>query len=178
MGDNIQVQSFLQKRNHEHNDKDDFRTPMYLINWLKDKFGEGLRDGACTIGVNNKGEPINVFSPDSIEPEEWIYVNPPFDMKNVLMFVKACAKLSNDNDVVMLLPNKLCSKAYVLNVNHHFDEIIMLGGRICFESPYAVTGGSSMNGCFIGIMYSDVRKMNEYPVVKSITLSKIKEDYA
>ena len=35
-----------------------------------------------------------------------------------------------------------------------------------------------MNGGFLGIMYGDVMKKNEYPVVKSITLAQIKKKEA
>ncbi len=167
--------AFLSRKTHKHNDKDDFRTPDYIIRWLKSQFGEGLRDGACTPNVNNKGVPIDLFDPYSrLSYAEWVYVNPPFDMKNVVMFVEACARISAGNDVVMLLPNKLCSKSYCLKVNHHFDEIIMLGGRIDFESPYAAKGGTSMNGCFVGIMYADIMKKTEYPIVKCVTLAELK----
>ena len=176
MGDN-QKRAYLNRR-HKHTDKDDFRTPMYIIKWLKSKFGDGLRDGACSPGINNKGEPINVFGFHLISKNEWVYINPPFDTPTILRFIESCVDISKGNNVVFLLPNKLCQKSFCLNVNQHFDEIIMLGGRIDFESPYAVKGGSSMNGCFIGIMYCDPIKKNTYPIVKSITLSKLKEDYA
>ena len=147
-----QAEAFIQ-RSHEHNDKDDFRTPMYLINWLKSKFGDLLRDGACSE-ENKKGEPINVFDFNLISKNEWIYVNPPFDTPSIIKFVEACS-LIKSNDRVFLLPNKLCQKSFCINVNKHFDEIHMLGGRIDFVSPYAVKGGTSMNGCFIGVMRSN-----------------------
>jgi len=147
-----QAEAFIQ-RSHEHNDKDDFRTPMYLINWLKSKFGDLLRDGACSE-ENKKGEPINVFDFNLISKNEWIYVNPPFDTPSIIKFVEACS-LIKSNDRVFLLPNKLCQKSFCINVNKHFDEIHMLGGRIDFVSPYAVKGGTSMNGCVIGVMRSN-----------------------
>jgi len=159
-------------RQHEHNDKDDFRTPMYIIKWLKSKFGEGLRDGACTPGVNNKGEPINIFGFHLIAKDEWIYINPPFDTPSVVMFAESARLRANKGiTVVMLLPNKLCQVGFVNGVNLHFDEVWTLGGRINFESPYAVAGGASMNGCFLGIMYQD-RK--EHTLLKHYTLSEIK----
>lgn len=171
-----QARAFIRRKDHEHNTKDDFRTPAYLINYLCSRFGKGLRDGACSE-ENKKGEPINVFGFHLIEPKEWIYVNPPFDTPSIVAFVDACSKLDG-NDRVFLLPNKLCQKRFVESVNAHFDEIIMLGGRINFESPYAVKGGTSMNGCFFGIMYADPMKKNEFPIVKSITLAKLKEDFS
>tara|TARA_R110000823_G_scaffold65603_1_gene153849 strand:+ start:375 stop:899 length:525 start_codon:yes stop_codon:yes gene_type:complete len=170
-----QAEAFIQ-RSHEHNDKDDFRTPMYIINWLKSKFGDLLRDGACSE-ENKKGEPINVFDFNLISKNEWIYVNPPFDTPSIIKFVEACS-LIESNDRVFLLPNKLCQKSFCLNVNKHFDEIHMLGGRIDFLSPYAVKGGASMNGCFIGVMKSNEDKKNERPVVYCHTLSDLKKRFS
>jgi len=169
-----QAEAFIQ-RSHEHNNKDDFRTPIYLINWLKSKFGDLLRDGACSE-ENKKGEPINVFDFNLISKNEWIYVNPPFDTPSIIKFVEACS-LIESNDRVFLLPNKLCQKSFCLNVNKHFDEIHMLGGRIDFVSPYAVKGGTSMNGCFIGVMRSDEGKKNKHPVVYCHTLSDLKKRF-
>ena len=159
-------------RRHEHTNKDDFRTPSYLIKWLKVKFGEGLRDAACTPGLNNKGEPINIFGFHLLAEGEWIYINPPFDTPTIVKFAQS-ARLRADegSTVVMLLPNKLCQVGFVNGVNNHFDEVITLGGRINFESPYAVAGGTCMNGCFLGIMR---QKRNDHTILKNINLSEIK----
>jgi len=178
MTDN-QKHHFLNRLSHEHNEKDDFRTPMYIIDWLKDKMGYMLLDAACSL-ENRKGPALNIFIDEDKIPlmspsveENWIYINPPFDMKSVIKFTeKASQWRSKGWPVAMLLPNKLCSKSYCEKVNIHFDEIYPLGGRINFESPYAVTGGTSMNGCFIGIM--KVRERNKFPILKSITLAEIK----
>lgn len=177
-----QIKHFINRGIHPHNEKDDFRTPMYIIDWLKDHFGDNLLDAACSE-ENKKGEYINIFKEPAsyaiFDLTTWIYINPPFDMQNCIDFTQAGA-LWNEKGwpVVMLLPNKLCSKSYCEKINIHFDEIICLGGRINFESPYAAKGGTSMNGCFLGIMYGDVMKKNEYPVVKSLTLAQIKKGEA
>lgn len=173
------IKHFIQRHLNEHNQKDDFRTPMYIINWLKSRYGYNLLDAACSE-ENKKGEYINIFKKPAqyeiFSPDTWIYINPPFDMKNVIKFTQAAAQWASKGwPVVMLLPNKLCSKSYCEKVNIHFDEIICLGGRINFDSPYSVKGGTSMNGCFLGIMCGDVTEKNEYPVVKSLTLSEIKK---
>lgn len=165
---------FLKRPQHEHNEKDDFRTPMYLINYLKRHFGEGLRDGACSP-ENMKGEPFNVFSDDSMLKGEWLYINPPYDTPSIIRFVRAAVLHSEKgHDVVFLIPNKLCQKEWCLHINQHFDEIMCLGGRVNFESPYAVKGGSSMNGCFFGIIYGDLSKKNEHPRMSFKTLKSIK----
>jgi len=169
-----QSEAFVNRR-HEHNDKDDFRTPMYLINWMKSIYGHQLRDGACSE-ENKKGKPINLFGNYVIQNDEWIYINPPFDTPSIIKFIEASKKFQY-NDLVYLLPNKLCQKQFCLNVNSYFDEIHFLGGRIDFESPYSVKGGTSMNGCFLGVIYSDVIKKNEYPIVYSHTLSEIKRSF-
>jgi hypothetical protein len=149
---------------------------MYLIKWLKKLFGEGLRDGACIPGLNDKGEPINVFGFHLLAEGEWIYINPPFDTPTIVKFAEA-ARLRADEGttVVMLLPNKLCQVGFVNGVNLHFDEVWTLGGRINFESPYSTKGGSSMNGCFFGILRPE---RIEPSILKHFTLSQIKRwDY-
>ncbi len=87
-------------------------------------------------------------------------------------FVEA-ARLRADEGttVVMLLPNKLCQVGFVNGVNLHFDEVWTLGGRINFESPYSAKGGSSMNGCFFGILRPE---RIEPTILKHFTLSQIK----
>jgi len=173
------AEAFIKRKNHSHNDKDDFRTPMYIINWIKSIFGNQLRDGACSE-VNKKGEPIDVFDLDSIkllEDDEFIFINPPFDTPNILKFVAACSEIKS-NDCVFLLPNKLCQKSFCVNVNNNFDEIHLLGGRINFESPYSSPGGTSMNGCFLGVIRSDKSKKNESPIVYSHTLSALKNEFS
>ena len=171
-----QREAFLNRSSHEHNDKDDFRTPGFVVNWLKSKFGPCLRDGACTI-ENMKGTPINVFGVHLLHPDEWVYVNPPFDTPSILSFIDACVPIASNNTVVFLLPNKLCQKSFCQNVNHHFDEIYLLGGRLNFESPFSVKGGTSMNGCFIGVIYCDLLKKNERPVIHSLTISELKKEW-
>tara|TARA_R110002012_G_scaffold95647_1_gene231061 strand:+ start:1526 stop:2056 length:531 start_codon:yes stop_codon:yes gene_type:complete len=170
-----QKDAYLFRKSHEHNDKDDFRTPMYLIKYLKNQFGPHLRDAACSE-ENKKGEYINIFDPSiELKAEEWVYINPPFDTPSILKFIEASKNVNNN--MVYLLPNKLCQKSFTTNVNYYFDEVIMLGGRINFISPYAVKGGTSMNGCFFGIIYADLSEKNEYPLIKSINLSDIKKRY-
>jgi hypothetical protein len=172
-----QAEAFLKRSKHPHNKKDDFRTPMFLIRFLKSLYGEGLRDGAC-IEENKKGKPVNVFNPGIIGSSEWIYINPPFDTPSILKFVKAGVELSKKNTVVFLLPNKLCQKGFCLNVVPHFDEIILLGGRINFEVPYSTKGGASMNGCFFGIINPPGLNMKNKKAVISIqTLSNLKSIY-
>ena len=171
------AEAFLNRSKHEHNDKDDFRTPMFLIRYLKSIYGDGLRDGASSE-ENKKGKPVNVFKPGLIEENEWIFINPPFDTPSILKFVEAGSKLAQNNPVVFLLPNKLCQKGFVLNVVPHFDEVILLGGRINFEGPYSTKGGTSMNGCFFGVINPPGTYMkNDKAVISIQTLSNLKSIY-
>tara|TARA_Y100000004_G_C8953744_1_gene429799 strand:- start:100 stop:750 length:651 start_codon:yes stop_codon:yes gene_type:complete len=161
---------------HEHNPKDDFRTPDYLIWYLKKQFGSNLLDAACTE-ENALGDFVNIFVEDDLIPFDytnngWIYINPPFDMKSIVAFVKQSYKwFLNGWRVVLLLPNKLCSKTFVTQLNHHFAGIVLLGGRIDFDSPYATKGGTSMNGCFLAILGDTPTK------ITNLALSQIKSDF-
>ena len=106
-----QKEAFLRRKDHPNNPKDDFRTPDYLMNYLKNLFGDRIRDGACSI-ENAKGEPIDVFNPEIAE-HEWVFINPPFDTPTIIDFVQASLEISTSNVVVFLLPNKLCQKSFV-----------------------------------------------------------------
>jgi hypothetical protein len=178
-GGNMNQRDAYLNRRHLHTQKDDFRTPEYLMKWLKNRFGDMVYDGACTPGVNEVGFPIDIFN-DSLygyggpdwENREWIYINPPFHTEAISAFVEAGSKILDVNRVY-LLPNKLCQKGFCEHINHHFDYLIMLGGRINFEGPYSAQGGSSMNGCFLGVMS---RKKTSSTRLISVTLEKIKQE--
>ena len=165
------------RQNHPNSDKDNFWTPMYIIYWLKDKFGDYMYDAACDEH-NKKGQYIDIFKePIPHDDMSWIYINPPFDMASVFEFVIHAARWADAGwPIVMLLPNKLCSRGYVTQVNNRLDHIIYLGGRINFEGPYACKGGASMNGCFVGIMDRSAFD-GSMTTTTSIALADIKRRY-
>ena len=164
------ISSFLNRGQHQHNDKDDFRTPPYLWWWINREFGSIDYDGACTPGLNNLAEPLRL-------EEKWpsasvVYSNPPFDSPSIeKWFDKGSEHSENGGTHIMLLPDKLC-QVFMSRMISHFSQIVFLGGRVNFISPYAVSGGASMSGSII-----TVQTQTELPKVRSVLLRDIKKEY-
>ena len=141
------VRAFLNRPEHEHNNKSDFRTPLYLFKFIEDCFGKVEYDGACIDGLNNLATALRL-------EDEWpkgslVYSNPPFDSASIeAWFEKGEEHAANGGVHIMCLPMKM-TQCFFHPMIERFNQIIFLGGRINFISPYAVKGGSSMNGTII-----------------------------
>ena len=156
------------ERTHE----EDFRTPEYLVNYLKYWFGENFYDACYNENYDNSLSEPYIPGITKPNPFEWVYFNPPFHSDKIHYFIALAEELKKQSVTsVFLLPNKLCQVGYVNGVNLHFEHIIFLGGRIDFISEHSVKGGTSRNGCFIGII-SPNKKHNQ--TFHSINLSQIK----
>jgi hypothetical protein len=165
-----QADAFLNRR-HPHNDKDDFRTPRYLFDYMEFVYGEIEYDGACTPGVNNLATPLRLE--DEWPASSTIYSNPPYDKDSIIKWFEKGEEVKASGGLhIMLLPNKLSQK-FMSPMIMHFSEIIFLGGRVNFISPYAVKGGSSMNGSIITTQYLHDRHTHA-----GVHLSLIKEKFA
>lgn len=173
MSTTLQVQAFLQSF-HTNTKQDDFRTPEYLLQFVRETFGEITRDGACS-GENCVAKPLDLFSDERMKQGEVLFVNPPWSTPEVIRFVDAAVYQSRCGaTVVFLLPNKLCEVAWVNNVNGFFENLIMLGGRVDFSGPYSVKKGATRFGTFLGVL----GKHNEnIPAMESITLRELKARY-
>jgi len=142
-------EAFLMRNKHEHNDKDDFRTPPYLFSYIEKRYGKIDFDAACTPDVNNLAVPLRL-------EDEWplgstIYSNPPFDSDSIAKWVKKGREHVDRGEGgihILLLPDKL-TQCFFAELFPMIQEIIFLGGRVNFVSPYAVKGGTSMNGSII-----------------------------
>lgn len=162
---------------HERTHEEDFRTPEYIVKWLKYNFGEDFYDACYNENYDNALS--TPYIPGKTEPNqgEWVYFNPPFHSNKIPYFIELAKELQLKNIMsVFLLPNKLCQVGFVNNVNRSFDEIIFLGGRINFDSIYSTPGGTSKNGCFIGIV-KPLSKIKHYATYRSINLSQIKKAF-
>ena len=138
---------------HERTHEEDFRTPKYLVEYMKHRFGEKFYDACYNQNFDNCLE--RPYIPNITIPnnDEWVYFNPPFHSDKIHYFIDLAVELKKIGITsVFLLPNKLCQVAFVERINPHFSKIIFLGGRINFISEYSVKGGSSRNGCFIGLI--------------------------
>ncbi|MEH8023899.1 DNA N-6-adenine-methyltransferase [Gallibacterium anatis] len=138
-------------------DKDCYRTPKYVFNWLNSRFKFDI-DGCATeennlsyhyIGKDGIAEDFLTFDPlDLIEvlefPHFTIFVNPPYS--NPLPFVKRAAELKAQGFlVVMLLPADKSTAWYkvieekateVIDITGYYDEKgRWKNGRISFLHP-------------------------------------------
>ena len=166
---------------------DDFRTPAYLLDFIRLRWGLDY-DAACTPNVNNV-VPKTLRLEEEWPKKKWpttIYSNPPFDTKSIIKWIhKGYDWVNKDGEDkkskrnerihVMLIPNKLTvvelQKECTIGVNPMWNDIIFLGGRINFEGPNVVKGGASRNGCVLLIQrsYGVLRNSMEF-----IPLSRIK----
>ncbi|WP_039150123.1 DNA N-6-adenine-methyltransferase [Gallibacterium anatis] len=128
-------------------DKDCYRTPKYVFNWLNSRFKFDI-DGCATeennlsyhyIGKDGIVEDFLTFDPlDLIAELEFsnftIFVNPPYS--NPLPFVKRAAELKVWGFlVVMLLPADKSTKWYQVIQQNATEVIDIVGGRISFLHP-------------------------------------------
>ncbi|MDK9560977.1 DNA N-6-adenine-methyltransferase [Gallibacterium anatis] len=128
-------------------DKDCYRTPKYVFNWLNSRFKFDI-DGCATeennlsyhyIGKDGIVEDFLTFEPlDLIARLEFshftIFVNPPYS--NPLPFVKRAAELKAWGFlVVMLLPADKSTKWYQVIQESATEVIDIVGGRISFLHP-------------------------------------------
>ncbi len=139
-------------------EKDCYRTPKYMVNWIKMNFltnVDGCADcqnaiHGCYIGLDQDNEKISdFFKFDMGELEDEIYwnegskskprifINPPYS--NPLPFIqRAIDLMKQDVFVVMLLPADKSTKWYE-EINKNATEVIdIIGGRVNFINP--VTG--------------------------------------
>lgn len=132
----------------QHTDQVDFRTPKYLFDFINTI--ENIEfDGACEIGLNDLAKPLRL---EEKWPNGAIYSNPPFDIDSICKWIEKGyehSRKSPKNTHIMLIPNKLTQVGFQNRAINKIDKIIFLGGRVNFESPYAVKGGSSRMGSVI-----------------------------
>tara|TARA_R100000808_G_C2126371_1_gene136547 strand:+ start:473 stop:1054 length:582 start_codon:yes stop_codon:yes gene_type:complete len=149
---------------------DDFRTPEYLLKFIRMRWGLHY-DAACIEGVNNV-VPKCLRLEDEWPKKRWpttIYSNPPFDTDSIIKWIQKghdwVNKVAeekkykrNERIHVMLIPNKLTvvglQDECTIGTQPIWNDTIFLGGRICFEGPNIVKGGSSRNGCVLLIQRS------------------------
>lgn len=171
----IQAEAFLNRQAHEHNDKSDFRTPPYLFSFIEDRFGVVEYDGACVGGLNNLAKPLRL-------EDEWpvgsiVYSNPPFDSESIEKWIRKGDQHALEGGVhIMCMPDKL-THCFMSELIPLFDEIIFLGGRVNFISPYAVKGGTSMNGTII-TRQGGIHPLQRWrPLVSTILIRDLKKAF-
>ncbi|MFS7464441.1 phage N-6-adenine-methyltransferase [Pasteurella multocida] len=166
--------------------KDHYRTPKYVFNWLDRRF-YFLIDGCASehnaLCSTYIGDGINAAAPDflTFEPLEQvietaeatlrIFVNPPYS--NPLPFVQRAAELRNAGYlVVMLLPADKSTKWYQVIQDNATEVIDIVGGRINFLHPVS---GEEIKGNNKGSMVAVFDPTMQGFVTRSVSLDFVKE---
>ncbi|WP_039145935.1 DNA N-6-adenine-methyltransferase [Gallibacterium anatis] len=164
-------------------DKDCYRTPKYVFNWLNSRFKFDI-DGCATeennlsyhyIGKDGIVEDFLTFDPlDLIEvlefPHFTIFVNPPYS--NPLPFVKRAAELKAQGFlVVMLLPADKSTKWYQVIQQNATEVIDIVGGRISFLHPLT---GEEVKGNNKGSMIAVFDPTMQDFVIRQVSLDFVK----
>lgn len=155
-------------RKLKNTDQVDFRTPDYLFQYIN-TISKIEYDGACEIGLNDLAKPLRL---EDEWPKGVIYSNPPFDIDSICKWIKKGyehSRKDKNNVHIMLIPNKLTQVKFQNNAKGMIDKIIFLGGRVDFDSPYSVKGGSSRMGSVILIQWEG---QNGFDFVKLSDLKK------
>lgn len=164
-------------------DKDCYRTPKYVFNWLNSRFKFDI-DGCATeennlsyhyIGKDGIVEDFLTFDPlDLIAELEFsnftIFVNPPYS--NPLPFVKRAAELKAWGFlVVMLLPADKSTKWYQVIQESATEVIDIVGGRISFLHPLT---GEEVKGNNKGSMIAVFDPTMQDFVIRQVSLDFVK----
>ena len=132
----------------KNTDQVDFRTPKYLFDFIN-SISKVEYDGACEKGLNELAKPIRL---EDEWPNGTIYSNPPFDIDSIIKWLEKGfihSRKSKENVHIMLIPNKLTQVKFQNGCKNKIDKMIFLGGRVNFDSPYSVKGGTSRMGSVI-----------------------------
>ncbi|MFP4793706.1 phage N-6-adenine-methyltransferase [Pasteurella multocida] len=166
--------------------KDHYRTPKYVFNWLDRRF-YFLIDGCASehnaLCSTYIGDGINAAAPDflTFEPLEQvietaeatlrIFVNPPYS--NPLPFVQLAAELRNAGYlVVMLLPADKSTKWYQVIQDNATEVIDIVGGRINFLHPVT---GEKVKGNNKGSMVAVFDPTMQGFITRSVSLDFVKK---
>ncbi|HDR1123383.1 DNA N-6-adenine-methyltransferase [Pasteurella multocida] len=169
--------------------KDHYRTPKYVFNWLEYRFAWFHVDGCATkqdsLAPNwiGKGSDIcedfladelfNRLLCEVIEQGEplRIFVNPPYS--NPLPFVQRAAELMKKGHlVVMLLPADKSTKWYQVIQDNATEVIDIVGGRINFLHPIT---GEEVKGNNKGSMVAVFDPTMQGFITRSVSLDFVKQ---
>lgn len=166
-------------------DKNTYRTPRYLVNWIKHRFGGAWIDGCANehnavfdlfIGKGSEWTDFLDFSTMEIALAHGaldiaFFVNPPYS--NPKPFVERAAELRNQGYlVVMLLPADKSTKWYQVIQDNATEVIDIIGGRVNFIHP---TTGEEAKGNNKGSMVVVFDPMVEGLVTRQASLDFIKK---
>ncbi|MGQ0285833.1 phage N-6-adenine-methyltransferase [Pasteurellaceae bacterium 22721_9_1] len=168
-------------------DKDSYRTPRYVFNWLEHRFAWFHFDGCasksnslCERWIGTGSEFAEDFLAENLSDklsEHWniksfrIFVNPPYS--NPLPFVQRAATLMREGHlVVMLLPADKSTKWYKVIQDNATEVIDIIGGRINFLHPET---GEEVKGNNKGSMVAVFDPFMQGFVTRQVSLDFIKK---
>lgn len=167
-------------------DKDSYRTPRYIFNWLDGRFYfliDGCANKKNALCSNYIGQGLNAIAEDFLtfnpleqvmefaEPILRIFVNPPYS--NPLPFVKRAVELMKAGHlVVMLLPADKSTKWYKVIQENATEVIDIIGGRINFLHPET---GEEVKGNNKGSMVAVFDPFMQGFVTRQVSLDFIKD---
>lgn len=170
-------------------DKDTYRTPRYVFNWLEHRFAYFHLDGCateqntlCHRWIGKGSEVMEDFLAEDFadrlldEVAEQcgmlrIFVNPPYS--NPMPFVKRAAEIAKSGHlVVMLLPADKSTKWYQVIQENASEVIDIIGGRINFIDP--TTNQPAKSGNNKGSMVVVFDPFMQGLVTRQVTLDFVK----
>lgn len=165
--------------------KDHYRTPQYLFNWLNVIYDFNV-DGCATennalrctyIGPDNENQSdfltfdLMDFIADYMDYPFKFFVNPPYS--NIKPFVQRAIELmSHGNTVVMLLPADKSTQWYKLIQDNATEVTDIIGGRVSFLHPVT---GEEVKGNNKGSIVVEFSPFKQGFNTRQIDLVKIKE---
>lgn len=168
-------------------DKDTYRTPRYVFNWLEHRFAWFHFDGCanksnslCERWIGIGSEFAEDFLTENLSDklsEHWniksfrIFVNPPYS--NPMPFVQRATELMKAGHlVVMLLPADKSTKWYKIIQDNATEVIDIIGGRINFIHPET---GEEAKGNNKGSMIAVFDPFMQGLVTRQVSLDFIKQ---
>lgn len=167
-------------------DRDCYRTPRYLVEWVKKSFMTNI-DGCASsenkthhyyIGLDHVLKECSDFLEfdcdflkTALEDKVRIFVNPPYS--NPLPFVKRAIDLMNRGVfVVMLLPADKSTRWFEEIAMHATEIIDIVGGRVNFLNPIT---GEEVKGNNKGSLLAVFNPFMQGTVTRAVSLKFIKE---
>lgn len=156
-------------------DKDTYRTPSYVFNWLNKRFKFDIdgcasaENALCELYITQEDDFTNPYF--SIKYPASIWVNPPYS--NPMPFVQSAVRLCDEGHlVVMLLPADKSTKWYQVIQENASEVIDIIGGRLSFISPET---GKEAKGNNKGSMVVVFDPFMQGLVTRQVTLDFIKK---
>lgn len=168
-------------------DRDCYRTPRYLVEWIKNNFHTNI-DGCASsenkthpfyIGLDHGNTKFSNFlfvKHEELEEllncnQPRLFINPPYS--NPMPFVKKTIELmKKDVFIVLLLPADKSTKWFEEIAENATEIIDIVGGRVNFLNPIT---GEEVKGNNKGSLIAVFNPFMQGTVTRTVSLKFIKE---